>query len=213
MFNRLTGADMYVADKLFATLDTTLRKLEISPGTRIILSDTVGFIRNIPHDLIDAFHATLEEIREADLLLHVVDVSDDQRRSRIEQVNAVIHEIGADRVPQLLVYNKADLNGGVAGAAGYFNGHLPQVRVSARSGEGLDELKRVISQYLFAPRHDHVLRVPPSASKLRASLFRSGVVVEEHLDESGSWIMHIKVEDNALHKLCRDHGLDVTLLH
>lgn len=213
LFNRLTGADMYVADKLFATLDTTLRKLQLSSASHIILSDTVGFIRNIPHDLIDAFHATLEEIREADLLLHVVDVNDEQRRSRIDQVNAVIHEIGADHVPQVMVYNKIDLDGGVTGVAGWFNGTLPLVRVSARSGEGLEELKQVINKSLFSHRSDHVLRLPPSASKLRASLFQSGVVIEEHLDESGSWIMHLKVEDSALRRLCRDHGLDVALLH
>jgi GTP-binding protein HflX len=213
LFNRLTGSDLYVADKLFATLDTTLRKLELTPSSHIILSDTVGFIRNIPHDLIDAFHATLEEIREADLLLHVVDVSDTQRRSRIEQVNAVIKEIGAGHVPQLMVYNKADLNGGVTGMADHGNGTLPPVRVSARSGDGLEDLKQVIRSYLFTLQHEHVLRLPPTASKLRASLFRSGVVLDEHLDESGAWILHINVEDRTLQRLCRDHGLDVALLH
>ena len=212
LFNRLTGSEQYVADKLFATLDTTLRKLELFPATPIILSDTVGFIRNIPHDLIDAFHATLEEIREADLLLHVVDVSDNQRQSRVEQVNAVISDIGASQVPQLMVYNKADLNGGVTGLAGGA-GPLPEVRISARTGAGLEELKKVMSTLLFAPRHEHVLRLPPTASKLRATLFQTGVVLDEHPDDSGGWVLHINVEDLALQRLCRDHGLDVSLLH
>jgi GTP-binding protein HflX len=213
LFNRLTGADLYVADKLFATLDTTLRRLQLAPASEIILSDTVGFIRNIPHHLIDAFHATLEEIRAADLLLHVVDLNEPQRRSRIEQVNAVINEIGAGRVPQVMVYNKADMNGGVTVMAGQGAGVLPQVRVSARTGAGLEDLKRVIAGLLFSLRHEHVLRLPPTASKLRASLFRSGVVLEEHTDASGSWILHINVEDNTLQRLCRDHGMDVAQLH
>jgi len=185
----------------------------LTPSSRIILSDTVGFIRNIPHDLIDAFHATLEEIREADLLLHVVDVSDTQRRNRIEQVNVVINDIGAAHVPQIIVYNKADMNGGVTGTTGIGAGALPQVHVSARTGEGLEELKLVIGSSLFKLRRDHVLRLPPTASKLRASLFSSGVVLDEHLDESGSWILHINVEDHTLQRMCRDHGLDIAMLH
>ena len=108
LFNRLTGAGVYVADQLFATLDPTARRLEIAPGIRVILTDTVGFIRHIPHDLIEAFHATLEETRTADLLLHVIDVNDNHRHEHIQQVNDVIRQIGADDVPQLEIYNKID---------------------------------------------------------------------------------------------------------
>ena len=140
-------------------------------------------------------------------------IGDTQRSSRIEQVNAVIKEIGAGHVPQLMVYNKADLNGGVTGMTEHRDGTLSQVRVSARSGDGLEELKRVIRSSLFTLHHEHVVRLPPTASKLRASLFRSGVVLDEHVDESGGWIMHINVEDRTLQRLCRDHGLDVALLH
>ena len=213
LFNRLTGADSYVADKLFATLDTTLRKLQISPGTQVVLSDTVGFIRNIPHDLIEAFNATLEEIREADLLLHVVDVNDEHRRSRIEQVNEVINEIGADHVPQIMVHNKIDLNAGMTPQTAIYNETQPQVWVSAHTGAGLEELKWLMEKSLYPHRQDHVLRLPPTASKLRARLFRSGNVTEEHLDESGSWILHINMEDNELRRLCHDHGLDESAFH
>ena len=108
MFNRLSSEEVYAADQLFATLDPTLRKLNLGGGRHCILVDTVGFISDLPHELVDAFRSTLVETREADLLLHVVDCSDDERQDRMSQVNDVLAEIGADEVPQLLIYNKAD---------------------------------------------------------------------------------------------------------
>ncbi len=111
LFNALTEASVYVADQLFATLDPTLRKLQLSAQTEVILADTVGFIRHLPHDLVAAFRATLVETREADLILHVVDCSDDSRQEKIEAVNKVLLEVGAADVPQLLIYNKIDIAG------------------------------------------------------------------------------------------------------
>ena len=108
LFNRITGASVYTANKLFATLDPTLRRVELKSGRSCIISDTVGFIRHIPHNLIDAFHATLQETHEADLLLHIIDVDEENRQSRIEQVNQVIKDIGAEFIPQIEVYNKID---------------------------------------------------------------------------------------------------------
>jgi GTP-binding protein HflX len=206
LFNTLTGADTYVADKLFATLDTTLRKVDLSPGNHIVLSDTVGFIRHIPHDLIDSFHATLEEVKEADLLLHVVDVNDDQRETRMAQVNEVIDQIGASDVPQILVFNKIDMKEGISAQIKQFNGAMPQVWLSAVTGEGVAELKEVMEPYLSAPKSKFVLCLPITASKLRASLFQQGAVIHEETDPSGNWLMHVSLEGSMLERICRNHG-------
>ncbi|MBF8269618.1 MAG: GTPase HflX [Gammaproteobacteria bacterium] len=208
LFNRLSGAHSYVADKLFATLDTTLRKVIIEPGHQVVLSDTVGFIRHIPHDLIEAFHATLEEVKESDLLLHVIDVNDAQRFSHMEQVNNVIRDIGAEALPQILVFNKIDLKSEIAARVDINNGSMPQVWLSAATGAGVDGLLQVISQHLEPTRRLRILHIPTSASRLRADLFRSGEVREEHLDHDGSWVMHINISASSLERLCRDYGID-----
>ena len=115
LFNRLTGAKVYVADQLFATLDTTLRRVHVAGAETIVLSDTVGFIRDLPHDLVAAFRATLAEAADADLLLHVIDASADNRDEQIEAVDALVAEIGAADVPQIRVFNKCDVTGMPAG--------------------------------------------------------------------------------------------------
>ena len=154
LFNRLTGADVYCADKLFATLDPTIRKVRLTADFSILLSDTVGFIRHIPHDLVESFHATLDEIKGADLLLHVVDIND-EHQIRIGEVNKVIDELGATSIPQILVFNKTDQavavpeNGGQrTGSENGIHGSAPRVWVSALTGEGLPELKLLIHQEL-----------------------------------------------------------------
>jgi GTPase len=148
LFNRLTRSGTYVADKLFATLDTTTRKLYIDPGIHVTLSDTVGFIRDLPHGLVAAFHATLTEAMEADLLLHVVDASNPMREQQIEDVNQVLDEIGAISVPQIIVQNKIDrIEGGpVAAVLKDENGKIRELRVSALSGAGMDLLREAIKE-------------------------------------------------------------------
>ncbi len=148
LFNRLTRSGTYVADKLFATLDTTTRKLYIDPGIHVTLSDTVGFIRDLPHGLVAAFHATLTEAMEADLLLHVVDASNSMRDQQIEDVNQVLDEIGAISVPQIIVQNKIDrVEGGPAAAVlKDENGKIHELRVSALSGAGMDLLREAIKE-------------------------------------------------------------------
>ena len=212
LYNKLTGAGAYVSDKLFATLDTTLRKMKLFPGKQIILSDTVGFIRHIPHDLIDAFHATLEEVKEADLLLHVVDVNDPHKQSRIHQVNTVIKEIGAAKVPQILVFNKIDLKKEIEVRTCKYDASLPQVWLSARNGRGIVELKAIINEQLKPARSLHVLHLPPTASKLRAKLFQCGTVHEEKLDENGSLVISINIDHFSLQKLCKTHGLEQAMI-
>jgi len=213
LFNRLTGARNYVADKLFATLDTTLRKVIIEPGHQVVLSDTVGFIRHIPHDLIEAFHATLEEVKESDLLLHVVDVNDPQRYAHMDQVNAVINDIGAAELPQILIYNKIDKNVEIKARVEQNDRSTPQVWLSAVTGTGVDSLLRVISQHLDPTRCIHVLHIPSTASRLRADIFRSGDVREEHLDGDGSWVMQVNISAASLQRLCRENDIEEAAIH
>lgn len=149
LFNALTRAGAYAADQLFATLDTTSRKLYLPGVGEVILSDTVGFISQLPHSLIAAFRATLEATSQSDLLLHVVDSASDNRELQMHEVNKVLQEIGASEVPQLLVYNKIDLTAATPGVEKDEYGKLRAVRVSARSGAGLDDLRRALTDILM----------------------------------------------------------------
>ncbi len=147
LFNRLTHAKAYVADQLFATLDTTSRKFFVAGGGSVVLSDTVGFIKHLPHTLVAAFRATLEEAVAADLLLHVVDASSSSREQQIEEVNKVLTEIGADHIPQLMVLNKIDVNGLAPGLERDEYGRIGRIWVSARTGEGFDLLREALAEY------------------------------------------------------------------
>ena len=153
LFNSLTHAQAYVADQLFATLDATTRKMFIPDRGPLVLSDTVGFIRDLPHTLVAAFQATLEETVQADLLLHVVDAGSPNRAEQINEVNKVLKEIGADRIPQILVLNKVDLINLSVGRAGYRRdeyGRIEQIRLSAKTAEGLEFIKLALSEAIEA---------------------------------------------------------------
>jgi len=150
LFNRLTRERVYAADQLFATLDTTTRKLH-TEGGGIVISDTVGFIRDLPHTLVAAFQATLEETAKADLLLHVVDAASPVHDAQIEQVNGVLHEIGAGQVPQVLVLNKIDLTGLTAGIERDEYGRIARLRVSAKTGAGMDLVRLAIDEFRAGP--------------------------------------------------------------
>ena len=212
LFNRLSGAGVYTADKLFATLDPLLRKVEVMPGVDVVLSDTVGFIRHIPHDLIQAFHATLEEVKSADLLLHVVDVTDEQRYDHIEQVNEVINEIGAGEVPQIMVYNKIDGVEQVEPRVEINDLNAPKVWLSAHTGAGIGQLKKLIAAQVAARQETYRIHLPADAGKLRASLFERGAVCDEAQDGSGGWVMRINIDPPSLERICRDHGGDISML-
>ncbi|MCY7387054.1 MAG: GTPase HflX [Burkholderiales bacterium] len=149
LFNRMTRSETYVADKLFATLDTTTRKLYIEPGIHVAMSDTVGFIRDLPHGLVAAFHATLTEAMEADLLLHVVDAANPMREQQIKDVNLVLAEIGADSIAQVIVHNKIDqLEDPPLGAVlRDESGKIRECRVSALQGIGIADLRETIKEY------------------------------------------------------------------
>jgi GTPase len=191
LFNRLTGAEVYAKDQLFATLDPTLRQVVLPNLGKIILADTVGFIRDLPHDLIDAFHATLEEVCHADLLLHVVDVSDPHADEMIEAVNAVLEAIGASDVPQLLIYNKIDCLPSAGARIDSTDALAERIWVSAHKEQGLDLLVEGISGRLACPRIRKEIRLLPTEGRLRAQLYEDEVVQSEALDDTGAWLLEV----------------------
>lgn len=202
LFNALTGADAYAADLLFATLDPTVRRIAL-PGGSVVLADTVGFVRDLPHELVAAFRSTLAEAREADLLLHVIDAADPLRDERIAQVDAVLEEIGAGEIPQLLVYNKIDrIEGASARHDLPADGHdhtLPQgtrerVWLSARDRDGLGLLRDALGARLGLRRVSGEVQLPPGAGRLRARLHELGAVLAEHHDEHG-WTLSLDLAE------------------
>ena len=191
LFNALTNAEVYAADQLFATLDPTLRRLEISDVGPIVMADTVGFIRHLPHKLVEAFRATLQEAAEATLLVHVIDAADPQREAHIEQVNAVLDEIGAGEVPRLLVMNKTDLLGMSPRLERSGSDDASMVWLSARDAAGFDLLEQALSERLATDLVETTMRLEPSQGWLRAQLFSHDAVQEETFDEEGR--THLKV--------------------
>jgi GTP-binding protein HflX len=208
LFNALTGAGAFVADQLFATLDPTVRRLRLSSpsrgvaGSDVVLSDTVGFVRDLPHDLVAAFRSTLSEARDADLLLHVVDAADPLREERIAQVDAVLAEIGAHDIPQLLVFNKIDLVDGAQARSDAVAGTAPdRVWVSARKGEGLDLLVDELASRVGTRRIHRTVRLPSRAGRLRARLFAAGAVVSEAAGDDG-WEIELDLPASLAEQLC-----------
>lgn len=201
LFNRLSGAGVYAADQLFATLDPTLRRIEGLPCGPFVLADTVGFIRDLPHDLVAAFHSTLAETRDADLLLHVVDAADPERDRRMADVNEVLARIGADEVPQLLVFNKIDrLEDAVARRDCIEAGRQPRVWMSAANGLGMGELGAAIGELLGRDRVRLQLCLSAAQGRLRSRLYEAGVVHAEQVGEDG-WQLDIDAPRARLHAL------------
>jgi GTP-binding protein HflX len=208
LFNRLTGAQAYAADQLFATLDPTLRRLPLDAGEALILADTVGFIRDLPHDLVEAFHATLEETRQAQLLLHVVDAADPERMERIRQVRAVLDEIGAQAVPQIEVFNKIDLIEGMSPRLERDeNGQVHRVYVSAVTGAGLDLLCAALAERFYPEIVERELVVPAEAGRLRARLFALGAVRQETATDEGASRLRIMLPRQQLERLFQREGI------
>jgi len=194
LFNHLTNEKVYAADQLFATLDPTLRRLTLPGGTAAILADTVGFISDLPPQLVEAFLSTLTETREANLLLHVIDVSDDLKDQRISDVDDVLETIGADDVPQLIVYNKIDRAGQSARIDRSESGDPVAVWLSAMTGDGLDLLLQAIAERVSRQRVIGWLHVLPEQGKLRAMLFNANAVLEERIEADGSSLLHIDLD-------------------
>jgi GTP-binding protein HflX len=186
LFRALTGSEVYIADKLFATLDPTVRRLRLPGGAAVVLADTVGFIRELPHELIAAFQSTLQEARSAHLLLHVVDASDARRDEHIEQVDKVLREIGAGEIPQLRVYNKIDRIGVDAQLERDPQQRATAVWIGAAAGSGLELLREAIAERLELQVQRLWLHLPPDAGALRARLYAGGVVRAERSLEDGA---------------------------
>ena len=192
IFNTLTGAGVYQADQLFATLDPTMRRLDLGNAGHVILADTVGFISHLPHSLVEAFHSTLEEVSDASLLLHVVDHSSERRLENIEQVNEVLSEIEASEVPVITVYNKVDLTEREAGFERNEEGIITKVWVSARTGEGIEILLQAIDEHFSRLRFRQTVTVPVAEGGLRAKIFQRFSVLNQSMHENGDWEMEVE---------------------
>ena len=212
LFNALTDAGVFVEDQLFATLDPTVRGLELPDGTEIVLADTVGFVRDLPHELIAAFRSTLQEAREADLILHLIDASDPNRWQRVRQVNAVLKELDADRVPQIRVYNKIDLLDRSPRLTSNRNGEGRAVWLSAATGEGIPLLLEAISDRLRRKTVHRLIRLEPSQGRLRARLFELGAVLSEQVDEQGGWTLELEIAEQDLQRFMKRENIDPELL-
>ena len=211
LFNYLTDANVKVEDQLFATLDPTLRRINTDNGNDIILTDTVGFIRDLPHELIESFKATLDEVKEADLLIHIIDVDQEQRQQRIDEVNQVISVIGASHVAQIEVYNKIDMHSAQKRRIEISeNNKITRIWLSSRTGEGVDLLLEAMNRYLNKHKRPHYINIPVSAGQLRAKLFDIGAVKQENIDDMGGWVMKVELEEYKLHKLCKEANLDMS---
>ncbi|MFI4869530.1 MAG: ribosome rescue GTPase HflX [Steroidobacterales bacterium] len=186
LFNALTGSDVYIADQLFATLDPTVRRVALPGGAPVVLADTVGFIRELPHELVAAFQSTLQEAREAHLLLHVVDASDPRRDEHIEQVDTVLNEIGAGEIPQLRVYNKIDRLELDAKLERSADGRPCAVWICAAAGHGIELLREAIAERLDLDVRRLWMHLPPAAGALRARLYEARVVRAERALDDGA---------------------------
>lgn len=210
LFNALTESEVYAANQLFATLDPTLRRLELEDVGPVILADTVGFIRHLPHKLVESFRATLEESSNADLLLHVIDAHEPERDQQIEQVLAVLGEIGANELPMLEVYNKLDLLEGIEPQIQRDADGKPQrVWVSARDGLGLDLLRQAVAELLGDDLFVGTLCLPQRLGRLRAQFFELGAVQRETHDEEGGSLLEVRLPRVELNRLISREGLRV----
>jgi GTP-binding protein HflX len=208
LFNALTGAGVFAADQLFATLDATLRRLDLGDATHAVIADTVGFIRDLPHDLVASFRSTLQETEEAALLLHVIDSGDPERDEYIQTVNGVLAEIGADKVPQIEVFNKIDLTGQLPAVDRGPDGHARRIWVSAATGAGIDLLRQEISARLKVDTMHGWIRLPPSHARARAAFFDLGAVRSEKGDEEGGYLLEVELPRREYQRLCRREGLE-----
>ncbi len=207
LFNNLTGEDIYVADKLFATLDPTTRKIQLSGSSPIILADTVGFIRDLPHHLVDAFRATLEETEQADLLLHVIDISDSNWRENVHAVELVLAEIGVENIPIIQVFNKIDYQENWQPKIDWHDEYC-KVWISARNNIGIDLLKEAITKTLHGGFLTETLRIQVTEGKLRAELYRLDAIVSETELDDGGWDVVVKLSKRQKNRLFAvDEGL------
>ena len=207
LFNALTGSATYVADQLFATLDPTVRRVELADVGEVVLADTVGFVRSLPHELVAAFRSTLQEARDADLLLHVVDSSDPMRDDRIVQVREVLRGIGAGEIPELVVFNKIDLSGESPRIVQGAGGAVVSVSVSAAGGQGLAELRNILARAVRPNQVRRTLHLELRAAAIRSDLYKRNAVRAERQCEDGSWEIAVELDLTEVAKLLGREGV------
>lgn len=202
LFNALSQSDVYVANQLFATLDPTFRQVYLPGFGPIILADTVGFIRHLPHDLVESFRATLEETQDASLLLQVMDISDPEREAHAEQVEQVLEQIGAQQVPRLIVLNKIDCIENPEPGVDYDAENKPfRVRVSAEKQLGLENLKLAIASHIFGDPVYRTVILASDQGKIRAQLYEMKAVLHEYIDSLGQWVISIRMSKKEFEEL------------
>jgi GTP-binding protein HflX len=214
LFNVLTEDNVFVQDQLFATLDPTLRRLDLTKDVSIILADTVGFIRHLPHDLVNAFRSTLQETSEAQLLLHVVDSADDNRDANIAEVDKVLAQIDANDIPCIQIMNKIDLTGVKPRIDYADDGSVKRIWLSVESGVGIELLKQTLIELFREQMIEGKLTLSPADARVRAKLFEIGAIRNESIDEEGQFLLQISISRRDLKQLeQREHlSLEAMLL-
>ena len=209
LFNALTGSSTYVADQLFATLDPTVRRVKLEGVGEVVLADTVGFVRALPHELVAAFRSTLQEARDADLLLHVVDASDPVRDERIEQVREVLRGIGAGEIRELVVLNKIDLSQEKPRTIQGPDGVAVRVSASAATGLGLPALREALAHAVRPNQVRRTLHLELLAAAVRSDLYRRNAVRTERQCEDGSWDLTVELDLTEVAKLLGSKGVNL----
>ncbi|MDC9715269.1 MAG: GTPase HflX [Gammaproteobacteria bacterium] len=211
LFNYITKAEVFAHNQLFATLDATIRRVILPASGEAVIADTVGFIQDLPHDLVDAFKSTLEETRQANVLLHIVDAADEYKVEKIEQVHDIVHEIDADKVPSILVMNKIDcLDNFEPRIDRDENGRIFRVWVSAQTGAGIDLLYQALAEQLSGTMTRARIQLDVTSAYIRSEIHNIGYIHNEKVDDFGQWILEINVTHHYLSKLLSLKG--VTLL-
>jgi GTPase len=207
-FNRVTTAEVMARDQLFATLDPTVRRIQGRDGGSVLISDTVGFIRDLPHELIAAFRATLEETLSASLVVHVIDAADPDRARHQTVVEEVLEDIGAAELPLLKVYNKVDATDRAPGLERDEQGRIVAVWLSAITGEGMDSFDRAIDELIGGGRIQRLIHLPVERQRLRARLFEIGAVRAERIDDAGDSFLEVDLDHRDACSLTRLDGVD-----
>jgi len=200
LFNVLSDDNVYVQDKLFATLDPTLRRVNLTQDVAVILADTVGFIRHLPHDLVNAFRSTLQETAQAQLLLHIIDSADENRDANINEVEKVLEQIDALDVPCIQIMNKVDLTGVKPRVDVADNGKVKRIWLSVESGEGIDLLKQTLIDLFREQMVEGKISLSPAQARIRAKLFEIGAIRNEDIDEQGHFLLQISISRRDLNQ-------------
>jgi len=210
LFNQLTNSHVYADDKLFATLDSTIRRVILPAAGEAVVADTVGFIQDLPHELVAAFKSTLEETRQANVLLHVVDASDNDNGDKIEQVKDIIEQIGAQEIPSIIVMNKIDeMSDFHPRVDKDYAGNIYRVWLSAHTGEGIDLLYQALSERLSGMMTCAGIQLDVQSAYIRSEIHKVGFIQKEKMNEFGQWLLEINVTRHYLKRLLGKQGVSL----